>query len=157
MLNSFYGVEIRWLKKKFPFMIKPFSLLINKSDAVTAISTHTADELRGIVKIPIDIITFSAAMAERQGLARMNRAILRTLDELATNACARAGIEPQAITDVVLVGNSVMHHLLLGIDPAPTCGASGVLPAVLFFLQGQSGTADAYRGCASGWNKFASH
>jgi glycosyltransferase involved in cell wall biosynthesis len=65
MFNSFYGVEIRWLKKKFPFMIKPFSFLINKSDAVTAISTHTAEELRGIVRMPIDIIPFSAAMAEQ--------------------------------------------------------------------------------------------
>jgi glycosyltransferase involved in cell wall biosynthesis len=67
LLDSFYGVEIRWLKKKFPFMIKPFSVLINKSDAVTAISTHTANELRGIVRMPIDIVPFSAAMAEQHG------------------------------------------------------------------------------------------
>jgi glycosyltransferase involved in cell wall biosynthesis len=65
LFNSFYGVEIRWLKKKFPFMLKPFSILMSKSDVVTAISTHTANELNGIVEKPIEIIPFSAAMVER--------------------------------------------------------------------------------------------
>ncbi|MGD8978856.1 MAG: glycosyltransferase family 4 protein [candidate division WOR-3 bacterium] len=67
LFNSFYGVEIRWLKKKFPFLVKPFSMLMSKSDTVTAISTHTAKELSGIVKKPAHIIPFSAAMAERHG------------------------------------------------------------------------------------------
>jgi glycosyltransferase involved in cell wall biosynthesis len=67
LFNSFYGVEIRWLKKKFPFLVKPFSMLMSKSDTVTAISTHTAKELRGIVKHPVHIIPFSAAMTERHG------------------------------------------------------------------------------------------
>ena len=67
LFSSFYGVEIRWLKKKFPFMLTAFSMLMRKSDEVTAISTHTANELTGIVKKPIDIIPFSAAMARRRG------------------------------------------------------------------------------------------
>jgi glycosyltransferase involved in cell wall biosynthesis len=76
LFNSFYGVEIRWLKKKFPWMLKPFSLLINKSDAVTAISTHTAGELRGIVEKPIGIIPFSAAMTERHGKITESKEII---------------------------------------------------------------------------------
>ncbi len=76
LFSSFYGVEIRWLKKKFPWIVKPFSLLINKSDVVTAISTHTADELRGIVKKRIDIIPFSAAMAERHGRTTEEKKII---------------------------------------------------------------------------------
>ena len=66
LFNSFYGVEIRWLKKKFPFLIRPFSFFVNKSDVVTAISTHTARELSGVVRMPIAIIPFSTAMAERR-------------------------------------------------------------------------------------------
>jgi glycosyltransferase involved in cell wall biosynthesis len=69
LFNSFYGVEIRWLKKKFPVLLRPFSILINKADKVTAISTHTAKELAGVVKMPIEIIPFSAAMAERHAAA----------------------------------------------------------------------------------------
>ena len=69
LFSSFYGVEIRWLKKKFPLLLKPFSILINKSDRVTAISTHTAEELSGVVRMPIQIIPFSAAMSARHGEA----------------------------------------------------------------------------------------
>ena len=94
-------------------------------DLMTGRVLATESMMNPQIRYGEDIMSrISYAMAERQGLARMNRAILRTLDELATNACARAGVEPQAITDVVLVGNSVMHHLLLGIDPTPL----GALP-----------------------------
>ncbi|MEO0162609.1 MAG: glycosyltransferase family 4 protein [candidate division WOR-3 bacterium] len=56
---TFYGLEIRWLKKRFPFFVKPFSWLINRADVITAISNHTATELRGIVKKDIHLIPFS--------------------------------------------------------------------------------------------------
>ncbi|GIL12075.1 MAG: drug:proton antiporter [Chloroflexota bacterium] len=59
----------------------------------------------------------SYAMTEAQGLQRLNRAVIRALNELAAAAAGTAGIKPNEITDVVLVGNSVMHHLLLGLDP----------------------------------------
>jgi len=66
LFSSFYGVEIRILKKQMRFLLNPFSMLINRSEKVTAISTHTADELAGIVRKPIEIIPFSAAMERRQ-------------------------------------------------------------------------------------------
>jgi uncharacterized 2Fe-2S/4Fe-4S cluster protein (DUF4445 family) len=53
----------------------------------------------------------------------MHRAILRTLNELGAAAAEAAGIELDDILDVVLVGNPVMHHLLLGIDPVELGGA----------------------------------
>ncbi len=56
---TFYGLEIRWLKKKFPFLVKPFSWLLSTADVITAISSHTARELKGIVKREIPIIPFS--------------------------------------------------------------------------------------------------
>jgi len=62
---TFYGLEIRWLKKKFPYIIKPFGWLVGKSDVVTAISSHTAQELTGIVKKCVEIIPFSVAIGER--------------------------------------------------------------------------------------------
>jgi uncharacterized 2Fe-2S/4Fe-4S cluster protein (DUF4445 family) len=60
---------------------------------------------------------------EPQGLARLNRAILRTLNDLAEKAAAEAGITPEDILDVVVVGNPVMHHIFLGIDPCELGGA----------------------------------
>jgi len=65
--------------------------------------------------------------SEPQGLARMNRLIIKTLNDLAEKAAKDGKISPQDITDVVLVGNTVMHHILLGIDPAQL----GVAPFAL--------------------------
>jgi uncharacterized 2Fe-2S/4Fe-4S cluster protein (DUF4445 family) len=59
----------------------------------------------------------SYAMAEPQGTERMHRAIIRTLNELAQQACSAAGISAEDVLDVVIVGNPIMHHLALGIDP----------------------------------------
>jgi uncharacterized 2Fe-2S/4Fe-4S cluster protein (DUF4445 family) len=60
----------------------------------------------------------SYAMTEAQGVARLNRAIVRALNDQMAAAAEKAGISPDQIADVVLVGNTVMHHLLLGIDPS---------------------------------------
>ena len=65
--------------------------------------------------------------SEPQGLTRMNRQIIQTLNQLAEKAAERAGISPADITDMVLVGNTVMHHILLGIDPVQL----GVAPFAL--------------------------
>lgn len=59
----------------------------------------------------------SYGMNEANGVQRMHHSILRVLDQLAERVAETAGIQPSEITDVVLVGNTVMHHLLLGIDP----------------------------------------
>ena len=42
-----------------------------------------------------------------------------TLRALCADAAAQAGIDPAAITRAAIVGNTAMHHLLLGIDPKP--------------------------------------
>ena len=65
----------------------------------------------------------SYGMSEPQGVERMNRVIVRAVNELAEKAARRVGLTPAAIIDAVLVGNTVMHHLLLGIDPVELGGA----------------------------------
>ena len=65
--------------------------------------------------------------SEPQGLARMNRMIIQTLNGLAEKAAHEVELSPQDITDVVVVGNTVMHHILLGIDPTQL----GVAPFAL--------------------------
>ena len=46
-------------------------------------------------------------------------AILESLETLTREAARRAGIAPERITLASMVGNTAMHHLLLGIDPKP--------------------------------------
>ncbi|HSR47679.1 MAG TPA: ASKHA domain-containing protein, partial [Anaerolineales bacterium] len=65
----------------------------------------------------------SYAMRETQGTERMHRAIVRTLNELAEAACQHAQVAVDDVLDVVIVGNPIMHHLALGIDPSDLGGA----------------------------------
>ncbi len=65
----------------------------------------------------------SYATSDPQGLARLNRAVIRTINELAEKAAAFAGVTVEDVLDVVIVGNPVMHHILLGIDPVELGGA----------------------------------
>ncbi|PYV92656.1 MAG: ferredoxin [Acidobacteria bacterium] len=65
----------------------------------------------------------SYGMMDPDGVGRMHRAIIQGLNELAEKAALAAGLSAKDILDVVLVGNSVMHHLMLGIDPVELGGA----------------------------------
>lgn len=69
----------------------------------------------------------SYAAHENQGTNKLNRAVIRALNTLCRTASEDAGIDPKEITDMVLVGNTVMHHLLLGLNPV----ALGYLPFAL--------------------------
>jgi len=65
----------------------------------------------------------SYGMMQVQGVQRMHRAIIKALNELADKVTTSAGLSAQEITDCVLVGNTVMLNLLLGIDPIELGGA----------------------------------
>jgi len=60
---------------------------------------------------------------------RLTTKILQTLNGQIDEACARAGIERARIYKAVVVGNTVMHHLFLGIDPTHV-GQAPYAPAV---------------------------
>lgn len=53
------------------------------------------------------------------GGQEMQQCILAALDSLTRQAAKQAGIAPTDITRAAIVGNTAMHHLLLGIDPRP--------------------------------------
>ena len=65
----------------------------------------------------------SYAMMNPGGDAEMTRAVREALDRLAGELAAEAGVARADIVEAVLVGNPVMHHLLLGIDPVELGGA----------------------------------
>lgn len=59
----------------------------------------------------------SYAMMHADGVGKMHAAIVNGLNELFAQATQQAGVSLTDVHEVVLVGNTVMHHLLLGIDP----------------------------------------
>lgn len=59
----------------------------------------------------------SYAMMHDDGLRKMHEAIIKGLNRLAGMAAHAAGLRARDIHEMVVVGNTVMHHILLGLDP----------------------------------------
>ena len=86
------------------------------------------------------------------GSDELSDAIRETLRALCRDAAAQAGIDPKSITRAAIVGNTAMHHLLLGIDPSPLVtppympnlrealeiGCARILPNIAGFVGGDT-------------------
>ena len=57
------------------------------------------------------------------GADEMTAAVINGLQTLIDGAAEQAGLQRDDVVEIVLVGNPVMHHLLLGIDPVELGGA----------------------------------
>ena len=65
----------------------------------------------------------SYSMMNPGGEKEMTAAVRTAIDALLGELCAEAGAEPSDVLELVFVGNPIMHHLLLGIDPVELGGA----------------------------------
>jgi uncharacterized 2Fe-2S/4Fe-4S cluster protein (DUF4445 family) len=65
----------------------------------------------------------SYSMMNPGGAQQMTEAVHAALDALAVEVARDAGVAVNDILEVTLVGNPIMHHLLLGIDPVELGGA----------------------------------
>ena len=80
----------------------------------------------------------SYVMMNPGGEAKLTAAVRRAIDELVGELCEEAGVDRGQVHDLVVVGNPIMHHLVLGLDPTPL----GAAPFTL-------ATATAVRGSAA--------
>lgn len=65
-----------------------------------------------------DIISrISYASKSEQNLKQLQTVVVAAINMLILKMCHEAKIEPSDICDTVAVGNTVMHHIFLGIDP----------------------------------------
>ena len=65
----------------------------------------------------------SYGMLNDDGAAEMTTAVREGLQNLLVTAAEQGGLDKNDIIEIVLVGNPVMHHLVLGIDPIELGGA----------------------------------
>lgn len=104
------------------------TVVVHLCDLRTGKVLATKSAMNPQVRYGEDLMSrISYSDAEPQGLARMNRAIIQTLNELAAKAAAEVDLSSLDISDIVIVGNTVMHHILLGINPTQL----GVAPFAL--------------------------
>ncbi len=61
----------------------------------------------------------SYVMMNPGGETELTTAIREALDDLIGELCADAGVETSDVLEITVVGNPIMHHLVLGIDPTP--------------------------------------
>ncbi len=61
----------------------------------------------------------SYVMMHDDGAPELTAAIRLGLRDVVDQLMTTAGVNPTLVLDVVLVGNPIMHHLVLGIDPTP--------------------------------------
>jgi uncharacterized 2Fe-2S/4Fe-4S cluster protein (DUF4445 family) len=59
-------------------------------------------------------ITYST---EHEALKELHEVLIRGVNHVLTSACQTAGVAPEIVSEVVLVGNTAMHHFALNLSP----------------------------------------
>ena len=88
------------------------------------------------------------AMHDPEGPAVLQRIVIAEINNLARKAAERTGTRLGDILDVVMVGNTAMHHLFLGLD-ARALGTAPFAPAVQRAVDTTASALglDFHRGC----------
>jgi uncharacterized 2Fe-2S/4Fe-4S cluster protein (DUF4445 family) len=100
----------------------------------------------------------SFAMLNPQGASQMTGVVRTAINELLENVIDQAKIDVSQVLEITLVGNPIMHHLLLGLDPTPlgsspfalATNRSTELPANELGLQLAAGTRAYILPCIAG-------
>jgi uncharacterized 2Fe-2S/4Fe-4S cluster protein (DUF4445 family) len=105
----------------------------------TTIAAHLCDLLTGEViathgamnpqiRFGEDVMSrVSYAMMNEGGAAELTMTVRQALDDAVGALADEANIERGDILEIVLVGNPIMHHLFLGLDPTPLGSAPFIL------------------------------
>lgn len=78
---------------------------------------ETAADYNGQIKRGEDVISRIVFASKGGGLVELQSLVAATMNKLVERACARRKCKPHDIYKMVIVGNSTMIHLLLGLPP----------------------------------------
>ena len=65
----------------------------------------------------------SYVMMHPEGAAELTGAVRKGVNDLISDVCGRGGMDAADIVELTMVGNPIMHHLFLGLDPRELGGA----------------------------------
>lgn len=107
-------------------------------DLATGEVAATAGRMNPQIRFGEDLMSrVSYAMLNPGGAAELTAAVRAAIDELIGELCEAAEVGRASVCDLVVVGNPIMHHLVLGIDPTPL----GTAPFTLAVSDGVWATA----------------
>jgi uncharacterized 2Fe-2S/4Fe-4S cluster protein (DUF4445 family) len=93
-------------------------------DLVTGEVAASAGLMNPQIRFGEDLMSrVSYSMMNPGGHAQMTAVVREALSSLAAEVAASAGVTHEDIVEATLVGNPIMHHLVLGIDPVELGGA----------------------------------
>jgi uncharacterized 2Fe-2S/4Fe-4S cluster protein (DUF4445 family) len=97
-------------------------------DLATGEIVATAGRMNPQIRFGEDLMSrVSYVMMNPGGEVQLTNSVRTALDELAGELVASAEVSRDRVLDVVLVGNPVMHHIMLGINPTPLGAAPFIL------------------------------
>jgi len=89
-------------------------------DLATGEVLATSGQMNPQIRFGEDLMSrVSYVMMKPGGEVELTKAVRSALNEIVTELCAIAEVEPGHVVDVTIVGNPIMHHLVLGLDPTP--------------------------------------
>jgi uncharacterized 2Fe-2S/4Fe-4S cluster protein (DUF4445 family) len=98
----------------------------------TGMAAAVKSTLNGQAPYGADVISrISHGMSGPGAIAELQAAVVGTMNGILDDLYREAGVSAQRTYEAVVVGNSTMLHLLLGVDPAPI----GVMPFTPAFIE----------------------
>ena len=107
-------------------------------DLATGEVVATGGRMNPQIRFGEDLMSrVSYVMMNPGGAAALTEAVRDALDELVGELCEAASAPREQVHDIVVVGNPIMHHLVLGLDPTPL----GTAPFTLAVRRSVEGAA----------------
>lgn len=94
------------------------SLVVYLVDTFTGKVLDYASTYNPQVRCGEDIISRIVYASEMDGLDELQRLVVDAVNELIEQMAARKDIDPEAIDNIVISGNTTMTHLFYGVDPS---------------------------------------
>ncbi len=89
-------------------------------DLTTGEVVATAGRMNPQIRFGEDLMSrVSYVMMNPGGASALTGAVRGALDELVGELCQASSVPRKHVHDAVVVGNPIMHHLVLGLDPTP--------------------------------------
>lgn len=94
------------------------TVAVGLSNLLTGEEIAAAADMNRQTVLGADVIARIKEAENPHSLARLQQEVVETINQVIGDVCRQGGIEPSKVYRAVVVGNTCMQHLLLGVNPA---------------------------------------